>query len=119
MAKVGALLLCGSLGVVLAPGCTIRIVPGTGEDGPSNPAGNSSETDGMNTADSETLSPEEQAALEALQNMDPAELSLKTAATTYAAVACASLVESQIADPSAVDEATVNELFEQYAPIAV
>jgi hypothetical protein len=34
MAKVGALLLCGSLAAILAPGCTITIGPGTGEDEP-------------------------------------------------------------------------------------
>jgi hypothetical protein len=118
LAKVGALLLCGSFGVVLAPGCTIRIGPGTGEDGPSNSAGGATEPDDTSTTDGDTLSSEEQAALKALHNVDPAELSLKTAATTYAAVTCASLVESQIADPATVDEATVRELFEQYAPLA-
>lgn len=119
MAKVGALLLCGSLGVVLVPGCTIRIGTGTSEDGSSSPAGGATEPGGTSATDGETLSPEEQAALEALQNVDPSELAMKTAATSYAAAACASLVESQIADPANVDEETVNELFAQYAPLAV
>ena len=121
MAKVGALLLCGSLGVVLAPGCTIRIGSGTGDDGRSSPAGNSTEPDDTGAMDGETLSPEEQAALEALealQNVDPDDFRMKTAATSYAAVSCASLIESQVADPEAVDPSTVTRLFEQYAPIA-
>jgi hypothetical protein len=76
MAKVGALLLCGSLGVVLAPGCTIRIGPGTDEDGPSNPSESAAEPDGTSTTDGETLSPEEQAAIEALKNADPDDVKL-------------------------------------------
>ncbi|HZF51778.1 MAG TPA: hypothetical protein VE093_24150 [Polyangiaceae bacterium] len=118
MAKVGALLLCGSLAAILAPGCTITIGPGTGEDEPLRPVGDTAEPDNTSSTDGEMLSPEEQAAREAIQNVDPEDFRMKTAATSYAAVACASLVESQVADPEAVDPSTVTQLFEQYAPIA-
>jgi hypothetical protein len=116
--KIATLVLCGSLGVVLAPACTIRIGPGTGEDGPSDPVNGTGEPEEPSDTGGGTLTPEEQAAFEALQNVDPAEFTMKTAATSYAAAACASLVESQVADPATVDEATVTQLFEEYAPIA-
>jgi hypothetical protein len=54
--------------------------------------------------------------LDAFQNADPEEVKMGTAVASYAAVGCASLVESQIADPTTVDEVTVEELFAQYAP---
>lgn len=116
--KVVTLVLCGSLGMVLAPACTIRIGPGTGEEGASDPIGGTEEPEGPSDVGGDGLTPEEQAAFEALQNVDPTEFSMKTAATTYAAAGCASLVESQIADPATVDEATVTQLFEEFAPLA-
>jgi hypothetical protein len=104
--------------VVLAPACTIRIGPGTGEDGASPPVKGTGEPEEPSDTGGDTWTPEEQAAFEALRNVDPTEFTMKTAATTYAAAGCASLVESQIADPATVDEATVTQLFEEYAPIA-
>jgi hypothetical protein len=119
VAKVGALLLCGSIAAVLAPGCTIRIGPGTGEDGPSNSSGGTAEPDSTGTTNSETLSPEEQAAIEALQNADPNDVKVGTAMAAYAAVGTASLVEAQTLDPNTVDDATLQQLYNEYAPIAV
>lgn len=108
--RVAAALLCASLGVVLAPGCTIRIGSGAGEDGQSSPTDDSTDPDGTHTAGGEALSPEEQAAVEALQNADPADIQLGTAMAAYAAVGTASLVESQILDPAAIDEPTIEQL---------
>jgi hypothetical protein len=65
------------------------------------------------------LSPEEQAVVEALQNADPEDVNLGTAMAAYAAVGAASLVESQIADPAMVDDAMLEQLYNEYAPIAV
>jgi hypothetical protein len=119
IARGVALLLCGALVGLLVPGCTITIGPGTGEELPSDPAGGEGEQNSPSGTGEETLSPEEQDALEELQSVDPLEFRLKTAATTYAAVACAGLVESQIADPDSVDMETVTQLFDEYGPIAV
>jgi hypothetical protein len=119
IARVAALLLCGSLGALLVPGCVIRIGPGTGEDTSTDPTSTEGEPDGTDNPNEAGMTPEEQAALESFESVDPDEFRFKTAATIYAASACASLVESRIPDPDAVDLETVSALFEQYAPIAV
>jgi hypothetical protein len=122
--KVGALVLCAGLGAIMVPACVIHIGPGMGEDEqtPSDPSVGAGGTGGQAGVGGGALSPEEQAALdalEALQEADPETFAIKSGATAYAAVATASLVESQIADPTSVDPAAVSHIFEQYAPIAV
>lgn len=52
------------------------------------------------------------------ENVDPEEAALKAAAASYGAAACSSLVETQVLDPTTVDEATLQQLFDQVAPIA-
>jgi hypothetical protein len=50
--------------------------------------------------------------------VDPVELARVTATASYAAAATASFVGAQVADPEAVDPALIEQLFDQYAPIA-
>ncbi|WP_437993091.1 hypothetical protein [Sorangium sp. So ce145] len=120
-----ALGMTGGILAVLVPACTIHLRPADREEIEDEPAendpaerpdedsepGGGSATDGV---DDEPLSPEEQA-YEELLNVDPQELALKTMATSYAAVMVASLVESQVLDPAAVDEGAIASLTEQYA----
>lgn len=51
IARVAALLLCGSLGSLLVPGCVIRIGPGTGEDTSTDPTSTEGEPDGTDNPD--------------------------------------------------------------------
>lgn len=112
-AAAGVLLLCVGIGSMLGPGCVIRIGPGTSGETQPDPTG------GVGGAGSAGGGPsDEQATIEAFQNVDPHEAILKVAAGEYAAAACSSLVQSQVADPGTVDPTTVQQLFEQYAPAA-
>lgn len=108
LARLGALVLCGSLGVVLAPGCVIRIGPGDEREAPPDLSG------GAGVAEPDA--PEDPA--EVFNDVDPEVLALGTAMTAYAASTCASLVESQVSDPQTVDEETIQQLVDQYAPLA-
>ncbi len=108
--RISAVILCVILGVLLAPGCEIHIGPGTAGSETTEPPGT---TTGAGAGPSTT--PEEQAAIDALENVDPAEATLKNAAASYSAATASSLVENQIVDPSTVDAATVQLLFEQAA----
>ncbi|WP_437551412.1 hypothetical protein WME97_09745 [Sorangium sp. So ce367] len=125
MRRALAVVLMGGMLAGLAPGCTIHLRPSDRNEAEDEAAenneaehpdehgdpGEGSETDDV---DDETSSPEEQA-YEDLLNVDPQELALKTMATSYAAVMVASLVESQVLDPAAVDEEAIASLTEQYA----
>jgi hypothetical protein len=117
--NLASLAIASVFGAAMIPGCVIRIGPGDGEETPIDGTGVVESTGGQEGVGDEAHPPEEQAILEALQNADPEEVKMGTAMASYAAVGCASLVESQIADPSTVDEATVEELFIQYAPEVV
>ncbi|MEO5726930.1 MAG: hypothetical protein ABI134_10630 [Byssovorax sp.] len=108
--RISAVALRAVLGVLLAPGCEIRIGPGTSGSETTEPAGT---TTSAGTGPSTT--PEEQAAIDALENVDPTEAALKNAVASYSAATTSSLVESQVFDPSTVDAATVQQLFDQYA----
>lgn len=70
------------------------------------------------TGGSSGYTPEEQAAIDALQQADPQEVATRAAVVSYAAVECASRVESQVKDPDTVDAATVDQLIDQCAPMA-
>lgn len=121
-----ALVLTGGILTMLVPACTIHLRPADRDEIEDEPAENEpaerpnedSEPGGgpeADEVDDEPLSPEEQA-YEELLNVDPQELALKTMATSYAAVMVASLVESQVLDPAAIDETAIESLTEQYAP---
>jgi hypothetical protein len=64
------------------------------------------------------LTPEDEEAIVALQGVDPDEFALKEATAHYAAAACSTLVQSQVPDPDNVDVETLQQLFDQYAPLA-
>lgn len=118
IARIAALLLCGSFGALLVPGCVIRIGPGSGEgdETTQNPTESNEEPP---VPSGEELTPEEREAIESLQNADPEQVKMGTAMAVYAAVGTASLVESQIVDPDTVDEATLEQLYTEYASIAI
>lgn len=113
----------------LVPACTIHLRPSDGDEiedesaehlPPARPEEDGeSETDDDDVEDdqeSETLSPEAEAAYDELMSIDPQEVALKTMATSYAAVMVASLVETQVVDPAALDLEALDALIQQYAP---
>ncbi len=106
-------MLAFAIGSLMVPGCVIQIGPGTTSSDPEGPRG---ATTGAGAGPSSTS--DEQAAIDALENVDPTEAALKAAAASYSAAACSSLVETQVQDPTVVDEATIQQLFDQVAPIA-
>lgn len=124
IAKVGFGLVLTGLGAAMVPGCTIRIgVGGEGEpfelggfggEGGHGGAGGAVGIGGQGGAGG--LTPEEEAEL---ANVDPAELSFRAGVAAYAASGTMGLVESQVADPATLDEATLTALIEQYAPGAM
>ena len=111
--RLSAVVLCVVIGLLLAPGCEIHLLPGTGGSDTPAPAGT---TAGAGAGPSTT--PEEQAALDALENVDPIEAAVKNATAEYSAAATSSLVENQVLDPTTVDAATLQQLFDQSAPAA-
>lgn len=126
--KFAALILCAEICMILVPGCVIHIGPGAGSGSETQPnptmgaggddsSGGGKPTSGAGggTAD---LTPEEQAAFNELQKLDPAEVILKSATAQYAAVASSNLVESQVQDPNIVDPALLQQLLDQSVQIA-
>ncbi|WP_437831328.1 hypothetical protein [Sorangium sp. So ce1153] len=125
--RLVSLLMLGLLGAVLIPGCVIRIGSDEGADDTPQPRGPGDESTPEEPAvtPEETTIPEEptvtseEAAITALENVDPDEAALKNATAEYAAVTCSSLVQSQLTDTDDVDPEAVQQLFDQYAPIAI
>jgi len=90
---------CGLLGSVLAPACKLESSSGAGGGG----------GDSLN---------DDEAAIDALNMVDPGEAKPKVAAAEVAAVACSDLVQAQVSDPSTVDDATLAQLYAEEAPMA-
>jgi len=113
-----AVVLCAVLGVLIAPACEFRIGQGTSGgtsgDTPVAPAGG---TTGAGAGTSFT--PEEQAAIDAIEDTDN-QLAVAKADLTaqFASYTLQGLVEMNAGDPSLLDEATLRQLVDQYAPIA-
>jgi hypothetical protein len=117
-ARITALLLLSSFGALLVPGCVIRIGPGSEDEKGAIPTPAEGDEEPP-TAGGEELTPEEKEVIESLQHADPGLVKIGTATAVYAAVGTASLVESQIFDPNTVDEATLAQLYNEYAPLAI
>ncbi|WP_437900363.1 hypothetical protein [Sorangium sp. So ce124] len=126
MRRVGALVLTGGMVAVLVPACTIHLRPSDGDEienesaehpPPAHPD-DASETDDdvEDDQESEMMSAEAEAAYDELMSIDPQEVALKTMATSYAAVMVASLVETRVVDPAALDFEALDALIEQHAP---
>ncbi|MGK4003771.1 hypothetical protein WMF31_14160 [Sorangium sp. So ce1036] len=111
---------------MLAPACTILLnrtqADEEAEDQPvenapaerpdeDSEAGDASEID----VGDEPRSPEEQA-YDELLSVDPQEFTLKTMATSYAAVMVASLIEGQVPDPASINEESFAAMVDHYAP---
>jgi len=102
------------------PACEIRIGPGTGADGPTEPTGGTTGAGGSGgAAGAWTPTPEEQEAIDALQNVDPAVLQRIDAKNAYAAAVTSNLVAAQVSDPNTLDEATLSSLIDAAAPAAI
>jgi hypothetical protein len=113
IARLGALLLCGSLGAVMAPGCVIRIGPEGGEDDPApDPSGGADSTEGPSST------PEQRAAEEGLAQADPQEVALLQAKAGYMAYIVMGTIEAQGYDPEIIDAATLNQLVTDLVPWA-
>jgi hypothetical protein len=132
LGRLGALLVIGSVGAIMIPACTIRIGKG-GETEDSKPTPDETPTpDGTQPApdetqptptddgaeDSTTFTPEEEAAIDAAYNADPRELALMNAKATYAAYALSGLTETQVVDPTIVDEQTLRQIIDQNTELA-
>jgi hypothetical protein len=111
--KIWALVVTAAIVVLTWSGCEIHIGPGTTTGETSDPTGS-----GGKQGAGPSFSPEEQAASNAYENVDPTEAMLKDATAAYSAASCSSLVEAQAQDPANVDEATVQQLFNQYGSVA-
>ena len=103
-----------------APACEIKIGHGTAADGPTDPTGGATGAGGAGGAAAAwTPTPEEQEAIDALQNVDLAVLQRIDAKNAYAAVVTSNLVAAQVPDPSTLDEATLSSLIDAAAPAAI
>jgi hypothetical protein len=110
--RIGAAIALAGMIMANIPACVIRIGPGGDNDSGSLSEG----SDGNATEDQFT--PEEQAALDNLEKADPVEASRALLLSQYTAYALAGFIESSGADPEALDEATLNQLIDEYSPIA-
>lgn len=107
------------------PACVIRIGTGGGDEIDNSSGGNSSAGTSSGDPTGNTggqsggsqFTPEEQASFDNLSNADPLEVSKALLASQYTAYAVAGFVESSV-DPATVDEATLDQLIDQYTPIA-
>lgn len=105
---------CAVFGVLVAPACEIKIGPATSGETTADPA----TTTGTGGA-SAMGTAEEQAADDAIQRADPAQIALITATAAYAAAGTASLVDAHALDPSTLDEASLSQLVDAAAPDAI
>lgn len=126
LSRLGALLVAGTVGAIMIPACAIRIGKG-GETEDHRPTPDQTqptpdETQPVPTddgaGDSTTLTPEEEAAIDAAYNADPRELALMNAKATYAAYALSGLTEAQVADPTIIDEQALRQLIDQNTELA-
>jgi hypothetical protein len=110
-----------TIGVVTVPACEIRIGPGTAAGGQTDPTGGGATGAGGSggAAGAWAPTPEEQDAIDALQNVDPAVLQRIDAKNAYAAAVTSNLVAAQVADPSTLDDATLSSLIDAAAPAAI
>jgi hypothetical protein len=114
-----AVVLCAVLGALVAPACEIRIQQGeTSGQAPPDPTSGAGAGAGTGGATS-TLTPEELAAIDALQKADPIEIARITDTAAFAAVTTNNLVGAQIVDPSTLDAATAAQLIDSVAPDAI
>lgn len=113
-----AIVLCAVLGVLVAPACEIQIGRGTssGTSGetPIEPAGGTT-----GTSAGTGFTPEEQESIDAIENTDN-QLAVAKADLTaqFASYTLQGLVEMNAGDPSVLDETTLRNLVDQYAPEA-
>jgi hypothetical protein len=118
-----------SLALLTAPGCTIRLGPGTDGTGGSGRSDDQTEqADPMpsDTVDAQPPQPNQEAtpeemktAADALAQVDPQELALASAKAGYAAYFVQGSIESLGLDPNTLDDATLSQLIEQYMPQAM
>lgn len=117
--KISALALFGILGIASIPSCVLRIETGTGDQ--SSTEGNATipaDTSGGQAGGDSVFTPEEEAAFAELANANPEGAAKTLAASEYAAYALAGYLESNVSDSSALDEDTLNQLMDQYSPLA-
>jgi hypothetical protein len=115
--RIGAAAIIAGMMTANIPACVIRIGPGGDNDSGNQSGGNPSENnDGQTGGDQFT--PEEQAAFDNLEKADPVEASKALLMSEYTAYALVGFVENSGVDPATLDEATLNQLIEQYTPIA-
>ena len=118
-----AVVLCVVLGALVAPACEIRIQQGetSGQTSPDTTSGAGAGAGaGAGTGGAtSTLTPEELAAIDALQKADPIEIARITDTAAFAAVTTSNLVGAQIVDPSTLDAATASQLIDSVAPDAI
>ncbi|AUX44239.1 uncharacterized protein SOCE26_057030 [Sorangium cellulosum] len=103
------------------PGCTIRFVPGTGEDAEEGTVGGEDgDPAGGDATFGEPEKPmtEEELADEPFEGTDPQELALASAKAEVTTAFLAVMIESLGLDPATVDEAALAELMQQYMPTA-
>lgn len=116
-----AVVLCAALGVLIAPACEIHIQRGeTSGQAPPDPTSGAGA--GAGTGDggaASTLTPEELADLDALQQADPIEVARIRDTAAFAAVTTNNLVGLQIVDPSTLDATTAAQLVDAAAPEAI
>jgi hypothetical protein len=109
-----AVALFAVLGVLVASGCQITIGPGTSGE----PVPDSTTSAGAGGAGG-TLTPEELAAIEAIQKADPDEVARITGTAAFAAVTASNLVAVQMVDPATLDAASASQLVASVAPDAI
>lgn len=112
-----AAVLCAVLGMLIVPACEIHFQKGetSGQTAPDPTSGTGAGTGGATS----TLTPEELAAVDALQKADPIEIARITDTAAFAAVTTNNLVGAQIVDPSTLDAATAAQLIDSVAPDAI
>ena len=111
-----AVVLCAVLGALVTPACEIRIrqeeTSGQAPPDPTSGAGGTGDP-------TSTLTPEELAAIDALQKADPVEIALVTDTAAFAAVTTNNLISAQMADLSTLDATTAAQLIDSVAPDAI
>jgi hypothetical protein len=101
---------------VVVMSCVIRIGEG-GDPGASGDTSQATTGGSGGNQDAGAKTPEEEAA-ELFGQMDPQELSLASAKAGLMTCSLVASVESSGLDPATLDEATLTQLMEQYAPAA-
>lgn len=123
LSSSAGLLFAAALASLMVPGCTIHLGKGSGDgtdETQTDPTGGADSMVGQGGAgDGVGFTPEEQAAIDALQQADPQQVAIATAKASFVGYLINGTIETQGLDPENLEQETLTSLVNTYLPWAL